>query len=249
MTETLLHRSTLFSSSEISIIVRWWSLLRRRFTSSWTSNCAEKDRLFSSMSTALDRTCSPISTIVSLPNVRRRFTPLPVRSETKGQSHLAQRRTNLYAGSARIGKKMTLNFVSFDWTRSSSFQFTIDNQSLNISKATMYDAGTYTCVIENSLGSLNRSFQLIVQGRSLDRPVFISKSSNYTLYEGDNITLECYFYSDSSPFIQWFVRRKSSETELEFLKVMKWSESAFCFSSTNKSNQRATNPLRVCLSV
>lgn len=90
----------------------------------------------------------------------------------------------------------------------------------------MYDAGTYTCLIENALGQLNRSFQLIVQGRSLDRPVFMSRSSNLTSYEGDNITFECYFYSDSSPFVQWFVKRYSSiknqenqEGQLEFLKV------------------------------
>jgi hypothetical protein len=95
---------------------------------------------------------------------------------------------------------------------------------LNISKATMYDAGLYTCVIENSLGNLNRSFQLIVQGRSLDRPVFISKSTNLTQYEGDNVTFECLFYSDSSPFVQWFTRRrlnKNEENELEFIKVIK----------------------------
>jgi len=93
---------------------------------------------------------------------------------------------------------------------------------LNISKATMYEAGMYTCVVENSLGNINRSFQLIVQGRSLDRPVFISKSTNLTRYEGDNVTFECLFYSDSSPFIQWFVQRKSInkiKKELEFLKV------------------------------
>jgi hypothetical protein len=95
---------------------------------------------------------------------------------------------------------------------------------LNISKATMYDAGTYTCVIENSLGNLSRSFQLIVQGRSLDRPVFISKTTNLTQYEGDNVTFECLFYSDSSPFVQWFTRRrlnKIDENELEFIKVIK----------------------------
>lgn len=90
----------------------------------------------------------------------------------------------------------------------------------------MYDAGTYTCLIENSLGNLSRSFQLIVQGRSLDRPVLISKSTNFTLYEGDNVTLECFFYSDSSPFVQWFVRRHSNQSDLEFLKV---SESDFPF--------------------
>ena len=102
----------------------------------------------------------------------------------------------------------------------------MDNMNLNISKATMYDAGTYTCVVENSLGNISRSFQLLVQGRSLDRPVFMSKSANLTAYEGDNTTFECLFYSDSSPFVQWFVRRRSTtigdglqNNELEFLKV------------------------------
>ena len=94
---------------------------------------------------------------------------------------------------------------------------------LNITKATMYDAGLYTCVVENSLGNISRSFQLIVQGRSLDRPVFISKTTNLTRYEGDNVTFECLFYSDSSPFVQWFVRRpgnKVDDSELEFIKVI-----------------------------
>jgi hypothetical protein len=84
----------------------------------------------------------------------------------------------------------------------------------------MYEGGIYTCVVENSLGNISRSFQLIVQGRSLDRPVFISKSTNVTYYEGDNVTFECLFYSDSSPFIQWFVQRRPKKTELEFLKVI-----------------------------
>ena len=91
----------------------------------------------------------------------------------------------------------------------------------------MYEAGVYQCVVENSLGNISRSFQLIVQGRSLDRPIFMSKSTNLTRYEGDNVTFECLFYSDSSPFVQWFVRRSSiktinkneEENGLEFLKV------------------------------
>jgi len=93
----------------------------------------------------------------------------------------------------------------------------------------MYEAGLYTCVIENSLGKVNRSFELIVQGRSLDRPVFISKSINVTRYEGDNVTFECLFYSDSSPFIQWFIQRKRTE-QLEFLKVNRFSFIYFEFS-------------------
>lgn len=95
----------------------------------------------------------------------------------------------------------------------------------------MYEAGTYTCIVENILGKISRSFQLVVQGRSLDRPVFISKSANLTRYEGENATFECLFYSDSSPFVQWFVQRKPLKTnrkakslsELEFLKVILFS--------------------------
>jgi len=116
----------------------------------------------------------------------------------------------------------------------------MDNMYLNISKATMYDAGMYTCIIENSLGNLNRSFQLIVQGRSLDRPVFISKSINLTQYEGDNITFECLFYSDSSPFIQWFTRRQLNKTEgndLEFIKVI----SIFFRISSKQLKNKKTN--------
>jgi hypothetical protein len=115
----------------------------------------------------------------------------------------------------------------------------MDDIYLNISKATMYEAGMYTCVIENSLGSLNRSFQLIVQGRSLDRPVFISKSTNLTRYEGDNVTFECLFYSDSSPFVQWFVQRRSmkqisKQNELEFIKVI---SNLFFFINKNQEKQ------------
>lgn len=91
----------------------------------------------------------------------------------------------------------------------------------------MYDSGSYTCVVENRLGNLSRSFQLIVQGRSLDRPVFISKAKNFTKYEGDNVTMECLFYSDSSPYVQWFIHRNLLKNlsksdwpkQLEFLKV------------------------------
>jgi hypothetical protein len=126
----------------------------------------------------------------------------------------------------------------------------MDTQTLNISKATMYDAGVYTCVIENSLGNLSRSFQLIVQGRSLDRPVFISKSSNSTQYEGDNVTLECHFYSDSSPFVQWFVRRRSltterdtSTNELEFLKVISYVASTNISSLLSKYMTMNGNPI------
>ena len=87
----------------------------------------------------------------------------------------------------------------------------------------MYDAGLYTCVIENSLGNLSRSFELIVQGRSLDRPIIISKSTNSTQYEGDNVTFECLFYSDSSPFVQWFVQRNTkqiNDNELDSITVI-----------------------------
>ncbi|CAF4229139.1 unnamed protein product, partial [Rotaria sordida] len=50
-------------------------------------------------------------------------------------------------------------------------------------------------------------------------------TTNLTQYEGDNITFECLFYSDSSPFVQWFIRRQLNKiqendqfNQLEFIK-------------------------------
>ncbi|CAF1443956.1 unnamed protein product, partial [Rotaria sordida] len=59
--------------------------------------------------------------------------------------------------------------------------FSVDNIYLNISKITMYEAGMYTCIIENSLGKISRSFQLMVQGHSLDRP----ESNPHTMSEDE----------------------------------------------------------------
>ncbi|CAF0751826.1 unnamed protein product [Adineta steineri] len=142
-----------------------------------------------------------------------------------------QKQTLVYPTSASVSLKCPYNAkpkAKLTWLKDGHLftpelteLFTIENIYLNISKATMYDAGMYTCVIENSLGNISRSFQLIVQGRSLDRPVFTSKSTNLTQYEGDNATFECLFYSDSSPFVQWFVRRqvnKIEDNDLEFIK-------------------------------
>ncbi|CAF1110168.1 unnamed protein product [Didymodactylos carnosus] len=95
--------------------------------------------------------------------------------------------------------------------------YSIDNYYLNISKATMYEKGIYKCMIENSLGNISRSFELRVQGRSFDRAVILSQTTNQTLYEGDNVTFECYFYSDSSPFVQWFIQRSIFQ-EFKFIK-------------------------------
>ncbi|CAF4156007.1 unnamed protein product [Rotaria socialis] len=149
---------------------------------------------------------------------------------------LQQKQTLVYPTSAFVSLKCPYNAkpkAKITWFKDGKLfspelyeMFSIDNMYLNISKITMYETGLYTCIVENSLGKLNRSFQLIVQGRSLDRPIFISKSTNLTRYEGDNVTLECLFYSDSSPFVQWFLQRKSKnnghnhsqQNELEFVK-------------------------------
>ncbi|CAF2821688.1 unnamed protein product [Rotaria sp. Silwood2] len=149
---------------------------------------------------------------------------------------LQQKQTLVYPTSAFVSLKCPYNAkpkAKITWFKDEQIfspelfeLFSIDDMYLNISKITMYETGMYTCTIENSLGKISRSFQLVVQGRSLDRPVFISKPTNLTRYEGDNVTFECLFYSDSSPFIQWFVQRKSIKNiyrneqynELEFLK-------------------------------
>ncbi|CAF1414355.1 unnamed protein product, partial [Rotaria sordida] len=146
---------------------------------------------------------------------------------------LQQKQTLVYPTSAFVSLKCPYNAkskVKITWFKDEQIFspriFLVDNIYLNISKITMYEAGMYTCIIENSLRKISRSFPLILQGRSLDRPAFISKSTNVTRYEGDNVTFECLFYSDSSPFVQWFAQQKSiknihkneQQNELEFFK-------------------------------
>ncbi|XP_001381003.2 fibroblast growth factor receptor 4 [Monodelphis domestica] len=66
------------------------------------------------------------------------------------------------------------------------------------------DRGTYTCVIENALGSLRYNYLLDVLERSPHRPILqAGLPANTTAVVGSDVELLCKVYSDAQPHIQW----------------------------------------------
>uniref|UniRef100_A0A8I6ANB5 Fibroblast growth factor receptor n=1 Tax=Rattus norvegicus TaxID=10116 RepID=A0A8I6ANB5_RAT len=66
------------------------------------------------------------------------------------------------------------------------------------------DRGTYTCLVENSLGSIRYSYLLDVLERSPHRPILqAGLPANTTAVVGSNVELLCKVYSDAQPHIQW----------------------------------------------
>ncbi|XP_052583725.1 fibroblast growth factor receptor 4 isoform X3 [Peromyscus californicus insignis] len=66
------------------------------------------------------------------------------------------------------------------------------------------DRGTYTCLVENSLGSIRFNYLLDVLERSPHRPILqAGLPANTTAVVGSNVELLCKVYSDAQPHIQW----------------------------------------------
>uniref|UniRef100_F7B099 Fibroblast growth factor receptor n=1 Tax=Callithrix jacchus TaxID=9483 RepID=F7B099_CALJA len=66
------------------------------------------------------------------------------------------------------------------------------------------DRGTYTCLVENSVGSIQYSYLLDVLERSPHRPILqAGLPANTTAVVGSDVELLCKVYSDAQPHIQW----------------------------------------------
>ncbi|XP_054423987.1 fibroblast growth factor receptor 4 isoform X1 [Pteronotus mesoamericanus] len=66
------------------------------------------------------------------------------------------------------------------------------------------DRGTYTCLVENPVGSLRYSYLLDVLERSPHRPILqAGLPANTTAVAGSDVELLCKVYSDAQPHIQW----------------------------------------------
>ncbi|KAG8513092.1 Fibroblast growth factor receptor 4 [Galemys pyrenaicus] len=66
------------------------------------------------------------------------------------------------------------------------------------------DRGTYTCLVENSMGSIRYSYLLDVLERSPHRPILqAGLPANTTAVAGSDVELLCKVYSDAQPHIQW----------------------------------------------
>ncbi|XP_023387635.1 fibroblast growth factor receptor 4 isoform X2 [Pteropus medius] len=66
------------------------------------------------------------------------------------------------------------------------------------------DRGMYTCLVENSVGSIRYSYLLDVLERSPHRPILqAGLPANTTAVAGSDVELLCKVYSDAQPHIQW----------------------------------------------
>ncbi|XP_004611577.1 fibroblast growth factor receptor 4 isoform X2 [Sorex araneus] len=66
------------------------------------------------------------------------------------------------------------------------------------------DRGTYTCLVENSVGSIRYNYLLDVLERSPHRPILqAGLPANTTAVAGSDVELLCKVYSDAQPHIQW----------------------------------------------
>ncbi|XP_029439708.1 fibroblast growth factor receptor 4 isoform X2 [Rhinatrema bivittatum] len=66
------------------------------------------------------------------------------------------------------------------------------------------DRGNYTCLVENSLGSISYSYLLDVLERSPHRPILqAGLPANTTAALGSDVEFLCKVYSDAQPHIQW----------------------------------------------
>uniref|UniRef100_A0A452VJ38 Fibroblast growth factor receptor n=1 Tax=Ursus maritimus TaxID=29073 RepID=A0A452VJ38_URSMA len=66
------------------------------------------------------------------------------------------------------------------------------------------DRGTYTCLVENAMGSIRYSSLLDVLERSPHRPILqAGLPANTTAVAGSDVELLCKVYSDAQPHIQW----------------------------------------------
>ncbi|XP_065152226.1 fibroblast growth factor receptor 2 [Paramisgurnus dabryanus] len=66
------------------------------------------------------------------------------------------------------------------------------------------DKGNYTCLVENSYGSINHTYTLDVVERSPHRPILqAGLPANTTVHLGEDAKFVCKVYSDAQPHIQW----------------------------------------------
>uniref|UniRef100_A0A8C4N580 Fibroblast growth factor receptor n=2 Tax=Eptatretus burgeri TaxID=7764 RepID=A0A8C4N580_EPTBU len=66
------------------------------------------------------------------------------------------------------------------------------------------DRGNYTCLVVNTYGSINHTYQLDVVERSPHRPILhAGLPANQTVVVGSDVEFHCKVYSDAQPHIQW----------------------------------------------
>ncbi|XP_038173511.1 fibroblast growth factor receptor 3-like isoform X6 [Arvicola amphibius] len=76
--------------------------------------------------------------------------------------------------------------------------------SLVMERVVPSDSGHYTCVVQNTLGSIRQTYTLEVLERFPHRPVLqAGLPENQTATLGSDVEFHCKVYSDAQPHIQW----------------------------------------------
>ncbi|XP_073729637.1 fibroblast growth factor receptor 2 isoform X3 [Misgurnus anguillicaudatus] len=91
------------------------------------------------------------------------------------------------------------------------------------------DKGNYTCLVENSYGSINHTYTLDVVERSPHRPILqAGLPANTTVHLGEDAKFVCKVYSDAQPHIQWLQHIEKNGSRygpdgLPYVRVLKSS--------------------------
>ncbi|ELT87628.1 hypothetical protein CAPTEDRAFT_132112 [Capitella teleta] len=87
--------------------------------------------------------------------------------------------------------------------------------SLTVFNLVQDDKGNYTCIINNTLGTLQHSVVLSVLHLVRDKPLVHFTSPNQTVEEGTDVSLVCRFYSSDPPFVQWLKHYTNQSSDQE----------------------------------
>ncbi|XP_043110968.1 fibroblast growth factor receptor 2 isoform X6 [Puntigrus tetrazona] len=88
--------------------------------------------------------------------------------------------------------------------RMGGYKLRLQHWTLIMESVVPSDKGNYTCVVENSYGSINHTYTLDVVERSPHRPILqAGLPANVTVQVGEDAKFVCKVYSDAQPHIQW----------------------------------------------
>ena len=94
--------------------------------------------------------------------------------------------------------------VELDYEDKDKFEL-LNNKSLVIKDLVLEDKARYTCRVTNSLEVEETHLQLIISGMG---PHIINDFRKVTVYEGEDLGLECIARGSPQPSLQWLVKEK-----------------------------------------
>uniref|UniRef100_A0A3Q2QUA5 Fibroblast growth factor receptor n=1 Tax=Fundulus heteroclitus TaxID=8078 RepID=A0A3Q2QUA5_FUNHE len=88
--------------------------------------------------------------------------------------------------------------------RMGGYKVRLQHWTLIMESVVPSDKGNYTCLVNNSFGTINHTYTLDVVERSPHRPILqAGQPANTTVRVGEDAQFQCKVYSDAQPHIQW----------------------------------------------